>query len=139
MNKMDIVILVIVAIGLAVLIFKKKKAVIINEIKDDRAEDTELKYLKVYCESCENAEIKSGSVIPIKKSGCFSVKGYSLEGKEVKLNFSQLSWSSPCGCVNFANKTALDNCISCSLGKVRGISVKYTNGVSFNWRIDFGS
>ena len=136
---MDIVILVIIAIGLAYLIFKKKKVAIINKIKDDLLEDTELKRLKVFCDSCGNAEIKSGSIIPIKKSGCFSVKGYSLEGKEVKLNFSQLSWSSPCGCVNFANKTALDNCISCSLGKVRGISVKYTNGVSFNWRIDFGS
>ena len=139
---MDKLILIIVSVVLVLIFVKmanKKKPNIINEtVEEEILLQVEPKKLKVFCETCGNAEVKSGETIPIKGSGCFYVKGYTLKGEEVRLNGYQMSWDSSCGCVKFAEEKALKNCISCSLGLIRSVWIKYSNGVTFNWKIDFG-
>lgn len=139
---MDKLILIIVSVVLVLIFVKmanKNKPNIINETAEEGILlMVEPKILKVFCETCGNKEVKSGETIPIKGSGCFYVKGYTLKGEEVRLNGYQLSWDSSCGCVQFAEEKALKNCISCSLGSLRNIWVKYSNGVTFSWKIDFG-
>ena len=139
---MDKLILIIVSVVLVLIFVKmanKKKPNIINETAVEEILLTvEPKKLKVFCETCGNSEVKSGETIPILGSGCFFVKGYTLKGEEVRLNGYQLSWDSSCGCVKFAEEKGPKNCLSCSLGNLRNVWVKYSNGVTLSWKIDFG-
>ena len=139
---MDILVLIILAIAVVVIFVKtanKAKPNIINEIAEEEILlQVEPKKLKVFCKSCGNTELKSGETIPITGVGCFYVKGYTLKGEEVRLNGYQLSWASSCAVVKFASPTGLENCISCSSGSLRNLWVKYTGGVTFSWKIDFG-
>ncbi len=134
--------LVILAIALVIVLFKmanKKKPNIINETTvEEILLQVEPKKLKVFCKSCGDTELKSGETIPITGVGCFSVKGYTLKGEEVRLNSNELSWGSSCSCVKFTSTGGIDNCLSCSLGSLRNVWVKYSNGITFSWKIDFG-
>ena len=139
---MDILALIVLAIALVWIFIKvttKKKPNIINETAvEEILLQVEPKKLKVFCKSCGNKELKSGETIPITGVGCFYVKGYTLKGEEVRLQGSSLSWASSCAVVKFASPTGLENCISCSSGSLRNIWVKYTGGVTFSWKINFG-
>ena len=141
---MDKLILIIVSVVLVLIFVKmanKKKPNIINETAVEEILLTvEPKKLKVFCETCGNAEVKSGETIPIKGSGCFYVKGYTLKGEEVRLEGDKLSWACSCSCVHFGSVIGKDNCISCTnkTDVNRVIWIKYSNGVTFTWKINFG-
>jgi len=137
---MDIFILVILAIAVVFILLKVAKKKKPTPVVTNTLLEGEPNSLKVFCETCGNVEVKSGETIPIKGSGCFSVKGYNTEGKEVRLIPSQISWKCNCACVSFASPTGLNNCISCSLGNLRNISIKcLANARIFGFKIDFGT
>jgi hypothetical protein len=101
--------------------------------------DIELKHLKVYCSTCGDTEVKAGSTIKaIENKGCFSVKGFNAEGKETVLLASKVSWNSSCQVCKWENDIGIRNCVSCNNGLIRSVWIKYSNGVTFNWKIDFG-
>jgi len=138
---MDILILIILAIGIVYFFLKKanKNKPVPVKVDEEVLLEGEPNSLKVFCETCGNKEISKGEVVPIVGSGCFSVKGYNLKGKEVRLIPSQITWKSGCSCVSFASPTGLNNCISCSLGNLRDVSVKcLANARMFGFKIDFG-
>jgi hypothetical protein len=100
--------------------------------------DVELKQLKVYCHTCGDTEVKSGSTIKaIENKGCFSVKGFNAEGKETVLLASKVSWNSSCACCKWESNIGIENCISCTSGLIRNVWVKYSNGVTLSWKINF--
>jgi len=142
MDKLILIVLIIIVVGVLVKMVKKKvKTNIIDEtIEEDILLAVEPKNLKVFCSTCGNTEVKSGEVLSIKDSGCFSVKGYTLKGEEVRLNGNQLSWQSSCQVVKFQSVTGTTNCISCTnkTDSKRDVWVKYSNWVTFAWKINFG-
>lgn len=144
---MDGSIIIIVLILLAaVLFFKFKKKIkpveVIDEPDEDLGSDEDLANLEVYyCD--ENAcdlELEKRQVITTKtKETCFEVKGFDIKGNEVALKPNNLTWGASCGCVKFGSETGDTNCITCSIrGNLkRNIWVKYKNGVTFTWKIQF--
>jgi len=135
MDKFGLVILAVVLFKMA---YKKKPNIINETTEEEILLQVEPRKLKVFCKSCGDTELKSGEIIPITGVGFFSVKGYTLKGEEVRLNSNELSWGSSCSCVKFTSTEGLDNCLSCSLGDKRDVWIKYSNGITFGWRIDFG-
>jgi len=135
---MDIVIIILV-LGAVIYFFTKGNKKKVVPIVEEILLEGEPNSLKVFCETCGNVEVGKGETIPIKGTGCFIVKGYNLQGKEVRLIPSQIKWSSGCPCVSFAFPIGLTNCIGCSLGNLRDISVRcLVNARSFGFKIDFG-
>jgi hypothetical protein len=131
-------IIALVIIGLIIVFLIVKNSKKLTPITEEVLLEGEPKTLKVFCGSCGDTELKTGEILPIDKSGCFSVKGYNTEGKEVILYAAKLTWSCSCSCVHFVNEHAIENCISCSNGLVRTIRIKYNNGISFTFKINFG-
>ena len=131
-------IIALVIIGLIIVFLIVKNSKKLTPITEEVLLEGEPKTLKVFCGSCGDTELKSGETVPITGVGCFSVKGYTLKGEEVRLNSNELTWSCSCSCVHFVNEHAIENCISCSNGLVRTIRIKYNNGISFTFKINFG-
>jgi hypothetical protein len=132
-----IVILAVLITLYGINVNKKKGKEVIGEA-EVLISDVELKHLKVYCSTCGDTEVKAGSTIKaIENKGCFSVKGFNAEGKETILLASKVSWKSSCKTVYWESNIGLTNCVSCSGGQCRNVWVKYSNGVTLSWKIDF--
>jgi len=132
-----IIVLVILAIILYSLLKNKKEE---EEIEDEEelilSLFEELKKLKVYY---NGKEIQEGSILKINniEQGCFLVKGYNVKGEELALSGLDLSWHASCQVVHWQRETGLSNCVTCNCSGIRSVWVKYTNGVSFRWKIEF--
>ena len=135
---MDIVIIILV-LGAVIYFFTKGNKKKVVPIVEEILLEGEPNSLMVFCETCGNVEVNKGETISIRGSGCFIVKGYNTEGKEVRLIPSQIQWSSGCGCISFGLPGGIKNYITSSLGGVRNISVRcLANARSFGFKIDFG-
>ena len=142
-GKIIIAILVLLAAVLFFRFKKKSKPIeVIDEPKEDLVSDEDLAILEVYyCD--ENAcdfKIEKGQVIITKtKETCFEVRGFDLKGNEVALRSERLTWGASCPCVKFGSETGDTNCITCSIkgDSKRSVWVKYKNGVTFAWRMQF--
>ena len=99
--------------------------------------DADLKKLYVYI---KGIKIKQNeTMITTKKETGFTVKGFNTKGNEVELQPGELTWGKSCPVVKWKNKTGLENTVTCSYqGKPkRNVWVKYKNGVTFGWKIQF--
>lgn len=119
----------------------KKESETIEEIESEDYntvyDDSDLAYLKVFY---KHNEVMKYQVIQVYDDyACFDVEGYNLLGYRKVLNPEKMEWSCPCGCVRFESKTGLGNCISCSVkgDYQRNISIKYANGVTFSFKLQF--
>lgn len=134
---------IIIAIALLFIISiskKSKKKPSGAEDKDSQPEisDKELTTLKVYC--CGGLELLRGeNTIVTSEEATYEVKGFNLKGKEVRLNPGKVIWKCSCKVVKFQSEFGLMNIISCSIkgNPKRNVWVKYSNGVTFTWKIQF--
>lgn len=132
------VIIILIVIAFFLIFRKKKKPEPIIETEEEMRSDIDLTRLQVYC--CGGVEINRGeTIIVIDEESSYEVRGFDIEGKEVLLKSNKVTWKCSCPCVKFMKETGLANVISCSIkGELkRNVSVKYTNGVTFSWRIQF--
>lgn len=132
------VIIILVGIALFLIFRKKKKPVVDIETEEEMGSDADLTRLQVYC--CGGIELERGKVIIVtEEETSYEVKGFDIKGKEVLLKSNKITWKASCPCVKFMKETGLANVISCSIkGELRrNVSVKYTNGVTFSWKIKF--
>lgn len=142
-GKIILLILGILALILIIKFKRKAKPVeVIDEPEEELGSDEDLANLKVYyCdEKACDLEIEKGQVVITKaKETCFEVRGFDIKGNEVALRPDNLTWGASCGCTKFGSKTGDTNCVTCSIrGKLkRNFWVKYNNGVTFPWKIQF--
>ena len=99
--------------------------------------DEELTHLKAYC--CGGKEIERGAIEAVKGNVTYEIKGFNIKGEEIKLNPDKISWQCSCQVVKFEHETGIINTISCANkgDYKRNIWVKYKNGVTFSWKIQF--
>lgn len=128
----------VILILIAISIMKgKEKPDIIEEDFQPVYDDEDLAYLKVFY---KHNEIKPGQEITTYDTfACFRVEGYNLKDYRKVLYPQKMKWSCPCSVVHFDSETGLENCISCKTkgDYKRSISIKYKNGVSFNFKLIF--
>ena len=136
---MAVILLLIVIVSFFVLINimnKKKKPV--PEIIPNLTSDEGLTRLQVYCCGREQIEKGQTKVIPDGEI-IFNVKGFNNKGEEVRLSPGKVSWHKSCPVVKYISETGLTNIATCSVkGKLqRDVWVKYQNGVTFTWKLQF--
>lgn len=137
-NPIIIIILIVLAAVLFLKFRKKNKPVeIIDEPKEELGSDENLAILKAYH---LDKEIKKGQIIVTEdKEPLFKARGFDIKEKEVELKPGDLTWGKSCPCVKFTSETGDMNFITCSSrGSLkRNVWVKYKNGVTFAWKIQF--
>jgi len=137
-SGMVVWIIVILAILISLYSLRVKKEKEKEEETEPLVSDVELKQLKVYCHTCGDTEVKSESTIKaIENKVCFLVKGFNAEGKETLLLASKVSWHSSCAVCKWESDIGITNCVNCTAGNIRNVWVRYTNGVTLSWKIDF--
>lgn len=89
----------------------------------------------------EGRFLASGEVVkvPYNKSVKFAVKGFDITGtKEACINGSEVMWLKSCGCTHWEYSDGLTNSVlvnSQVKNIARNVWVKYTNGVTFVWKV----
>lgn len=140
-----IILLILGILALVVIVKFKKKAKpveVIEETEEELGSDEDLADLKVYyCdEDACDIELEKKQVMTTKsKETCFEVKGFDIKGNKVALKPNNLTWGASCGCSKWGSETGDTNCITCSIrgDSKRNVWVKYKNGVTFTWKIQF--
>ncbi|HDK27398.1 MAG TPA: hypothetical protein ENG48_09995 [Candidatus Atribacteria bacterium] len=140
MNGYLIIILIIILILFLKWDVKEKKTEEDSQEKpkEELGKDTDLRMLQVYYNGGER--VKKGKTIKTEEDEItFEVKGYDFEEKEVRLNPNKITWGKSCGCVKWEKEKGLINTAYCkNKGKQeRNVWVKYTNGITFPWKIQF--
>ena len=137
-----IAIIAIVVIVLIIYMISKKKKKPVVVVEDEEEEvcvpDSELTGFVVYH---KGIPLSKGEVveIPYNKYEKFCVEGRNLENKCVAIEGSKVNWGKSCGCTHWEAETELCNSVRTnnkSLNIKRNVWVKYSNGVSFGWKVE---
>jgi len=136
-----VAIIAIVVIALIIYMIskeKKKPNIIVEEENPVCLSDSELSRLAVFY---KGKLLSSGEVIniPYNEFVEFYVEGYSLKNKCVSISGIKIKWGRSCSCTHWQFETGLTNKVRTnnkSLNIKRNVWVKYSNGVTFGWKVE---